>query len=553
MSGSTQGGLPLWHGLMAQGLRMALLLGALTQLIHAAHFSALEPLNRYATEWLMEARSGYAGMNDRPDVAPDSLRIQNLELDAALRAEYLEPTSLDTQALRRLGGIRPIDREQLAKLLDGLSDCLAGAKSDSCLNPDEPDKRPMILAIDIDLAPRESDTTMSGEKVVTSLQALSKQIQLLLIALPRSDAIAQERRNAFMRRLCEPNAATLDARRIAFASPLLLREADSTVREYPGPSKNHHGAAYPSVGGLIQYVFRTVSAPVAARSDTSNETTPHTKPPLDLCQLVPAPGAANPSLPLIDHDDWAGQYRPVPVDWRHMDSPALAFVPLLPPPNRDTDWIESAVQQIRAQKGLSAPVLLLSADGGGAVDRFRAPGSSSPISGAQIHAVQALSVSRPLHEPTWGGLGLDLLMGGLMTLLAATFHTYFLHPINERHWPGMKPLLAALSTLAIALLTAHAGMELAAYLSHRGSDLWVNPTYLILGLGLHAYAETQSPHPEPRPTRETWLKPLIQLLPPDCRPGRAESSEACTDRWACFFLQWTVLGGALLVLLNSKH
>lgn len=528
-------GLPLWHGLMAQGLRMAVLLAALTQILHALHWSAMDPLNRYFAGWLMEARSSYSAMSERPSPNPGGLAIQNLELGAELRAEYLEPISLDSQALRRLGGVRPIDRDQMAAFLRGLNACLIKRErpsSDDCLSRESPGDRPQVLAIDIDLAPRESDTERSAKEMEDALTALSANLKLLLIAMPRSETLSQERRNAFMRRLClAPGAATPD-QRILFASPYLLREGDGTVREYLG-------GTYPGLGRLMHQAH--------VHPDNRLD---------DLCARLPQAGAADPSLPLVDQPDMPAltrQYPMEPIDWRHMDSPALSFLPLLPPPNRDTDWVASAVQQIRAQGGLAAPVLLLSADGGGAVDRFRAPGSSAPISGAQVHAVQALSVETPLVEPSWSGLALDLLMGSLMTLLAATFHTLVLAEISEQRWPGLKRLLAAVSTLALALLTVRISMELAACVSHQVGGLWMNPTYLVLGLGLHAYAETQSPHPEPRAPRESWREQLLLLLPPDCRPGYADTIPASTDRWACWFLQWALLGGAVLALLMGKH
>lgn len=544
-------GLPLWHGLMAQGLRMAVLLAALTQLLHAAHLSALDPLNRYFAGWLMEARSSYSAMSERPSLPPGGMTIQNLELAAELRAEYLEPLSLDSQALRRLGGVRPIDRDQMAAFLNGLNQCLMApgtASSDSCLGHEAQAGRPQILAIDIDLAPRESDTEHSAKEMQDALTALSAHLKLLLIALPRDEPAAQERRNDFMRRLCGSSAEKLENRPIAFASPYLLREADGSVHSYLGREESPTDTAYPGLGALIEY-----SAPQLARAAKTGRPRPA---PLDLCRLTPKEGAADPALPLIDHPDLPelmARYQSELIDWRHMDSPALGFLPLLPPPNRDTDWVASAVQQIRAQGGLTAPVLLLSADGGGAVDRFRAPGSSAPISGAQVHAVQALSVRHPLAEPSWSGLGLDLLMGGLMTLLAASFHAFFLAAISEQRWPGLKPLLAAVFTLALAAIAVRAGMELAAWLSHRGSPIWMNPTYLVLGLSLHAYAETQSPHPAPRPPRASWQEPLLLLRPPHCGPGRSDPPRACTDRWACWLLQWALLGGAVLALLLGKH
>lgn len=543
-------GLPLWHGLMAQGLRMAVLLAALTQILHALHWSAMDPLNRHFAGWLMEVRSNYSAMNERPSLAPGDLAIQSLELSAELRAEYLEPLSLDGQALRRLGGVRPIDRDQMAAFLNGLNQCLMApgtASSDGCLGRESPAARPKVLAIDIDLAPRESDTEDSATVMTNALTALSAHLKLLLIAMPRDEPGAQKRRNEFMRRLCNrPDKSRQD--RIAFAAPHLLREADGSVHNYLGREESRADTVYPSLAALIEH---NVPKPSQAEG-----TGVPPKAPANLCHMIPEEGAADPALPLIDHPnlpELMTRYKSELIDWRHMDSPALSFLPLLPPPNQDTDWVASAVQQIRAQGGLTAPVLLLSADGGGAVDRFRAPGSSAPISGAQVHAVQALSVRHPLAEPSWSGLGLDLLMGGLMTLMAASFHAFVLARISAQRWPGLKLLLAAGFTLALAAMAVRAGMELAAWLSHQGSPIWMNPAYLVLGLSLHAYAETQSPHPEPRSPRESWREPLQLLLPPHCRPGRSDTPRACIDRWACWLLQWALLGGAVLAMLTGKH
>lgn len=543
-------GLPLWHGLMAQGLRMAVLLAALTQILHALHWPVMDPLNRHFAGWLMEVRSSYAAMSERPTLAPGDLAIQNLELGAELRAEYLEPLSLDSQALRRLGGVRPIDRDQMAAFLNGLNQCLMApgtASSDSCLGGESPTARPKVLAIDIDLAPRESDTEDSATAMTNALTALSSHLKLLLIAMPRDEPEAQKRRNEFMRHLCNQSDRNRQGR-IAFAAPHLLREADGSVHNYLGKQKSRDDLLYPSLGALIEH-----SAPQPSQAESTGTTS---RAPVNLCHMVPGKGAADPALPLIDHLDLPAlltQYESELIDWRHMDSPALSFLPLLPPPHQDTNWVASAVQQIRAQGGLTAPVLLLSADGGGAVDRFRAPGSSAPISGAQVHAVQALSVRHPLAEPSWSGLGLDLLMGGLMTLLAASFHAFVLARISEQRWPGLKLLLAAGFTLTLAAMTVRAGMELAAWLSHQGRPIWMNPAYLVLGLSLHAYVETQSPHPEPRSPRESWREPLQLLLPPRCGPGRNGPPRACTDRWVCWLLQWVLLGWAVLALLVGKH
>lgn len=439
---------------------------------------------------------------------PHELQVQQIEVSAQARVASLEQREGVGQVVERLGGVAPIRRGAMAEVITELAKRLPAPSPD----------RPRIVAIDVDLAPLEGGAT-TGEERQQMLQALTRlreKAHVLVIVLPRPASPAQlrEDRNAFMRdaqctRLgagaAPPPGGTLHA--LFFASPRLFQQAGSYPTKYPhrlGADAGDTEAArqvlgagelppyYPALGNLIhlQFTHRLPHVPEVAANVPQAQADERLAARLamtTLCEQAYAPGPGGTLLE--DHMDTpaaatiAKAYREQRFSWRLLDDPRLQHTTI--------DGADSLRRPDEVHDALfERPVLLLGIDGGASYDKFGIAGIvDQEVSGASLHALQALSISKPV-SPLWEkviGILLDALLGIAYALAwFLIYHKLGLKALRTR-MPVLGGWLVAGVPLALGVFLTWLCFKVVAI--GMGVDLWINPIYIVAGLLLGIYVD----------------------------------------------------------------
>lgn len=468
---------------LLRGFRLALVLTAVTQILHACNFQALSRFDHAFTTAVVSRLLQPEAIEARSEKRHDLMAVQQIEVGADLRVLHMEAQQTDADTVRRLDGIRPIDRAAMAALLQQLAKCLA---EPTCLAPDA---HPKVLAIDVDLAPLPKDESSLPE-MIAALQALRRHVEVVAIVLDRSDDEQRRARNAFMRTaectqqkdLTAPNS---HAHGLYFASSRLLQRAGSGPLYYLDEAKSQHEAIAPRFPSLGMLAYLATGPKTFSDNDRASLTnlceqahSNKTKLTEDHMLAADAPGLV---VRELEH-----QYRTRYFNWTLLHSEALRYLPL-----RSIDEQQAWTKQLQAQLQdlqLQAPILVLNIDGGAGNDRFQTPGAlMAPVSGATLHALQALSLQQSLHAATLSGALADLVLGLICVLAGCLIHVYLLHALHQR-LPGLTRLLLAGISLLLALGFSALGVMLAGWLMVQ-CRLWFNPLYVVLGMALHAFIE----------------------------------------------------------------
>jgi hypothetical protein len=520
---SAQHHLTHFFRMLIKGLLMALVLTALTQALHHWHPFDLQRLDHFfTTQVVSRLHMGTEAHERQTDQQATRLplQLQLIELGADLRVLQLEASHPDASSVIRLDGVRPLDRAALARWLRRLADCLAPLGARACKRPASPALAPNVLAIDMDLAPLSGDKPETTGNMVAALNALRQHVHVVVIALDRPDPDSRKQRNDFMKAAqCTRKSESIQGRHgLYFASSRLLQRPQQGPLQYLSAAKGSaaqsaDSAWFPGLGTLAHMALQAKVAPLYAQQTlTFYCEQAHTLPAgLEEDNLEAQAGAATSQAIHRLESKYQASY----FNWPLLHSDALHFTPVSWPRSKpQDDWIEDSIAQISTQ-GLKAPVLMLSVESGGSNDKFLTPGSGpQPVSGATLHALQALSVDYPLREASVQGAAVDLLLGALMVLLSCLAHALLLHPMAH-YLPRFTQLLAAVLALALVLGIYEVGLRVAAYLMVN-SNLWFNPLYVLIGLAIHAYAEgwagEPAQHAPAPPLRaDAWLCALIQV------------------------------------------
>lgn len=534
---------------LLRGLRMALVLTAVTQLLHAMHLDTLASFDHRFTRAVVSRLLQHESIEDRPAARHDLLAVQQLEIGADLRVLALEAGNADAATIRRLEGVRPIDRRAMAELLQQLARCLGDGER--CIAAGA---KPRVLAIDVDLAPLPNDDATTRTAMLQALTALRHHVAVVVIALDRGTNTEQQARNGFMAAAgCSSTEGSVAGRdKAAQQHGLYFASSRLVQREHEGPlyyltearQPADPSPHFPTLGLLA--LLAAKPAPLDAdeqRSLTQLCTAAQAGPPElaeDRMSPADAPGYAVQQL--------EARYRRAYFNWPLLYSEALRFTPL--GWDGQGRWSEQLLAQLREHR-LQAPILVLNVDGGAGNDRFATPGAlARPVGGATLHALQTLSLQRPLNEASWQGALADLLLGAGSVLLACMIHVYLLGTLHH-HLPGLTRLVLAATSVLLALLFSWLGVVLASWLMSRPEHpLWFNPMYVVLGMALHAFLEGWSSGAQHASESQGSRHGLLARIFLQAAPPLGSALDArlrVIGYWAL------MLAGAATLALNASH
>lgn len=447
---------------------------------------------------------------------PGELQINHLEVSATTRVELLEQRTSVQGVIERLGGVAPIRRGELAALIDDLADKLKKAGPVSA----------PIVAIDIDLAPLEGGATTPEERkaMLDAVAKLRERAHVIAVALPRAVGTdgGRSQRNTFMQDAectrvagAAPGANTSPARNaLFFASPRLFHQTGSYPTKYPYKRADDNAAElppfYPSLGTLIQLQFKNRFAheapPAAAMPDkVAAEVSAMRQALTALCEQAYAPSSDGELLedrmatPAAEGIGKA--YKERRYSWRLLDDPRLEQRTI--EASVSGEWLTNV-----GPDELERPVLLLGIDGGAGYDKFGIAGiAPQPVSGASLHALQALSLEMqpPLLLEKFAGIGMDVLLA-----LAYALAWYLIKP---RLLPVRQSMPAIGSWLVVGVPLLLGGFLIWVCFKWvaiwMGIDFWINPLYivasLLLGIYVDAWSDSESGTDEERKLRHRLL------------------------------------------------
>ena len=512
---------------MPFGFGLVVFLTACTLILHSWTVPALDRLehgfvSQVVARALAQQRSaqdGPAGDVERREVGPrDGFRIQQIELSGEFRALALEEPDPDAATVRRLDGVRPLSRAAMAALLQQLAECIRpGGLCPSTMS--DRAQRPQVLALDVDLAPLRPCTGPGDAEcraVRDALDALRQQVHVVVIALKRPEREANDLVAAFMRDSHCTRAAPSDSRKgLYFASPLLFERSHQGPLRFPATfGHGTHARWFPGLGTLTWMASQPKPLPreqvetLTSLCEAAYRSTPALEHAIDGGLLVSDAGA--------DHA-YTWRY----LNWLAMeDERSLEFTPVgLPDSALGPDsgrcapglarqaCLDHFVDTLR-KFGLGAGTLLLSVDAGGTNDKFTSPGlRAAPVSGAMVHAVQALSVGRNLADARAWGIAADVALGALMMMALAALKLWALEPLRHR-LPYVGALLSTAAVLGVTALFSALAVDISARMLR--SDLWFNPLFVMIGLALHALIEGWLP--EPQAAQGPWARLDRRLL-----------------------------------------
>lgn len=448
----------------------------------------------------------------------NELQVQQLEISAQARVATLEQRTSVDGVIERLGGVAPIQRGRMADVIKALAAQM----------PDAGPATAPIFAIDIDLAPLEGGATTGGERdqMLDALTTLRKKAHVIAVVLPRAAGTAggREERNCFMRQAqctrvtgatasgdshcslpsTDVTATTHNA--LFFASPRLFQPTGSYPTKYPYKLKEGdrmEGRAgeetppppyYPSLGTLIhqQFKHRFSHGLAPTRATDKEEAKLASAKRQTLTALCEQAHAPRPDGELLEDrmatpaaEGIAKAYDDQRYSWRLLDDPRLQHTVI---ERVDLhDWTSSL-----DKTALARPVLLLGIDGGASYDKFGIAGiSAQPVSGAGLHALQALSIEwqpSPLKQK-FAGILVDFGLGLAYSLAWLLLYKPVLLPLRAR-MPVIGGWLIAGVPLALGVFFTWVCFKVVAI--GMGIDLWINPIYIVAGLLLGIYADAWS-------------------------------------------------------------
>lgn len=519
---------PFWHGLTALALAMA---GS--TLIEESRL-----LDSFEDAVVREVARQRSLKDELKAPAPNELQVQQLEISAQFRVTQLEQRDGVDSVIQRLGGVAPIDRGRMAEVLAALAERLPGRAADG---------RPPVVAIDVDLAPLEGNATseQQREQMLDALGKLREKAHVIAVVLPRAGDPpgARQARNCFMRQaactrlvgaeagerlddgLCRMPSAALPAgsNGLFFASPRLFHQTGSYPTKYPyrlrsGVDRGSGPAAlppyFPSLGTLIQQQHKhgVTHAIPAARSLPAAQAQGATDARLSLTALCEQAHAPQEGQALLedrmagaDADPIAKSYEEQRYSWRLLDDPRLQHT------------VIDGVAAIRDPTALDAaalarPVMLIGIDGGTSYDKFGVAGiSSQSISGAGLHALQALSVEWQPNAlvQKFAGIAVDVGLGVAYSLSWLLLYQALLRPLRAR-MPVIGGWLVAGAPLALGVLLTWLCFKLVAI--GMEIDLWINPIYIVAGLLLGIYVDAWNDS-EPGTEEERKVRNRLLGLP----------------------------------------
>ncbi len=496
-------------GRFLHGLPAVLLLTLLTVIVHKFHaFDAFDSwFTRQSVQVLLTARHELSEpviptAGQRDDV------IQVVEVGTALRIQALEHDgkNLKQTELDRIGGVRPIDRDKLADLIEALA---------AALPIDDP--KPAVVAIDIDVAPlfdAPCDPLPASvfqpptpPRIAEALNTLREKVHVIVIAMSRPEKSQRRCRNNFMVRVgCTMSSpARVDHPRngLYFASPRLFHDHYDYALKYPFDAlQSPHSldklfdwfpwrlnarptpapvadAPFPALGNLINLRLKANPDDREMASLTA------------LCREARRPGPENDLLEdSIDEGRFElDAFEPRRVNWKLLDGDGIRSTLLS---NDEVDRADGPIKALvpLASHVLRSRVIILGVDGGSRHDRFDAATvAPDPISGALMHALVAKSSAEPVQENASIAFSIDALVGiAFVTLWAAT--VVLLARVAQRsRLPSTFGWLAAAMPIVLALgIGWVVTYALSPWLLEHW-NLWSNPAYVLGGLVLHAYLE----------------------------------------------------------------
>lgn len=521
---------PFWHWLSAIALAMA----------GSALIEESKWLDSFEDAVVREVARQRSLQDDLKAPGPGELQIQHLEISARARVAQLEQRTDVADVIERLGGVAPVDRGQMAKVIQSLAQRLP--------EPVAPAARP-IVAIDVDLAPLERTGTTDEQRrdVLRALRALREKAHVIAVVLPRAAGPAggRDKRNCFMRQAACTRLAGSAAERpgadaqcpiphpevppdvrgaLFFASPRLFHQTASYPTKYPyrlskEADLSAEGAGslppyFPSLGTLIReqhkHAFPHHGESAGAASATAGLDATALRQTLTfLCEEAHSPQGdgelledrmSSPSASGI-----AKSYDEQRYSWRLLDDPRLQQTVI-----NDIESIDKP-EQLGAV-ALNRPVLLLGIDGGAAYDKFGIAGiSAQSISGAGLHALQALSIEWQPNAlvQKFAGIAVDVVVAAAYSLTWLLLYRRLLRPLRSR-MPIIGGWLVAGVPLGLGIGLTWLCFELVAI--GMSIDLWINPIYIVAGLLLGIYVDAWNDS-EPGTEEERKLRSRLLGLP----------------------------------------
>lgn len=568
----------------AHHIPAALLLTFLTAALHVLH--PMEWADAFFMRWVVQSRADEVGRGVEMGRLED--RIHLLEVSAGMRLRSLELPdhwALDDAAVRRLEGIRPIDRAAMADLLERLALRL-GPPGSACSRAEN-----RVLVIDVDLAPLDAspESLRQRARMIAALEHLRCHVHVVTIVMERETESLQTLRNAFMvgagctpfaHPTPEPSNAAND---LYFASPRLFRLGHDYPLRFPTRLlKSDPPIALPREFPALGTLIHLRREPTASADDARTLTL--------LCEQARAATAASPVI----LEDWLAKARPQALlemlghyeqayfNWPLLETHVVGAFHITSPesigpaPNDNAGQARSAVQKggtgARVSRlgddRLIVPVLVLAIKAAGSNDHFEGASSGETrFSGAKLHILQAASRAEPLraNASVFGSLA-DLGIG-LLFVLAWAAADPLLHRLRDTApWIGF--VTSAAVPLAIAWPLVLLSRRVANELMDQGH--WFNPGLVIAGLALHVYlqrTDDKTGHAVDwtfglRPSFEVarrWLRgssapiPPVEQAPasaPIAMPSRASRWRAW-DLWLATGVRVGIFVAGFAVLFNG--
>jgi hypothetical protein len=521
-------GLPAYARDFEQGLTDSLPAFVLF-LALSAIFSHFKPL-AFFDAWVMGEIAALRTVTDAARADATALQIEQLEIGPEARVARFEQKDVHAGSeVVRVGGVAPIDREQMAESLRDVAAALAATAVSS------PPALPPIVAVDVDLAPlgRGATPQQHVDAMHHALDALREHAHVIAVVLPRLEVSSRLERNAFMAKSCTGHAEAMASRRSApqtqptapqgtpprhglhFASARLFHRAGEPPMAFPhemtktDEADNTWPPIFPSLGTLIDLRHRIDAMPsdgpwarlmrwfgVDDRAGSALLTL------TALCEQARRANLEGADTRLLEDrfldkntpaSDEFARYEQLFFNWRLLDSTQMRYTVV---PTVD-DLVPAVLAGAPMRDEPRRRVLLIGIDGGARHDKFDIAGiSAEPVSGAALHGLQALSIDTRLAESSWVGLLFDVAVGLSFVLVWS-----LLSPLLSRSQKVMPTLAGWCTAVAPAVLaglfivgSVHAAAALLE------TDLWLNPAYLIVGLALDAYLEAwrqARPHASP--------------------------------------------------------
>lgn len=539
-SSSNEQGVSRWHAaisVVCEGVPVLLVLAFFVVLLHAQHVLHVVdgPFLRHAVERYLHDRSE---RDDYDFVLPE---VGLIEVDALTRLRELDSdvAEVANEDLLRVGGVRPIDRAQAARLIDLLADRIERI--------DEQTTRRPVVVLDFEFLPlnvpegRSDRRAREAEvRVARAVQRLAAATAVVAPVLTRPAGASRQRRNAFMAAggdagvRCATRIGAGPVRGLYFGSPRLFHDPGSFPLDFPTRTRDDPTQWFPSLGNLAAALALDPQAHATwlvaiCRQAHGEPGAPLLEDRIDACA---GGGCADGSW-----DERGSEWRR--LAWHRLNLLGATQINRLDMLRRLESGGAAGEAVARLDdEWFSRRILVVGIDGGRDYDKFAgATATGATVSGSTLHALAALSslhVLRDrgdaplLRDASAVGVVFDLAVGGVF-LVAWAGYRALVQGARER-WPFLYTLAMHAGPAAIGGLLGWWVLEVGAP-RLLDDGLWANPAYVLLGLAAHAYLEAWH-GPEPHashgapdlsfgldalvrrpagagPIRDGWLKPVV--------------------------------------------